>query len=301
MLSAKNRIHYSRSDVVFHIINYLLLAVSFLVIIIPILNIISNSISDPAEVTLGRVGILPIRPTLSVYRYVVTNNQLLTGYGNSLLYTFFGTILSVALTVMVAWPLAQKDFYGRGALTGLFAFTMLFGGGMIPTYLLVKDLGMLNTRWAMILPGALSIWNVFMTRTYFQSNIPDGLCEAANIDGADDFKIIWKIVLPLSKPIIAVMVLFYAVGYWNSYFSGLMYLTSPNLLPLQVVLRNILTSAQTLQEMQGTTIQDQSAQIQMVESLKYAIIVFASLPVLALYPFVQKYFTQGIMIGSLKG
>lgn len=172
---------------------------------------------------------------------------------------------------------------------------------MIPTYLLVKNLGMLNTIWAMIFPSALSIWNIFMTRTYFQSNIPDELCEAANIDGADDFTIICKIVLPISKPIIAVMVLFYAVGQWNSYFSGLMYLMDQNLLPLQVVLRNILNSAQILQEMQGTTTQDQSSQIQMVEALKYAIIVFASIPVLVLYPFVQKYFTKGIMIGSLKG
>ena len=301
MTKRKGSIRGSKSDVVFHTVNYIVLSFCFLIIIIPILNIISNSISDPGEVALGRVTIFPIRPTLTTYKYVVTNKQLLTGYGNSLFYTFFGTILSVALTLMAAYPLSKKDFYGKGAFTGIFAFTMLFGGGMIPTYLLIKDLGMLDTRAVMIIPGALSIWNLFMTRTYFQSNIPDSLCEAASIDGADDFTIIWKIVLPISKPIIAVMVLFYAVSFWNSYFSGLMYLTSENLLPLQVVLRNILTSAQNLQEMQDTMVQDQSVQIQMVEALKYAIIVFASIPVLVLYPFVQKYFTQGIMIGSLKG
>ncbi len=301
MAKKHTSIHMTRSDMTFHVINYIFLTFSFLIILIPILNIVSNSISDPGEVALGRVGILPIRPTLAVYKYVITDRQLLTGYGNSLFYTLFGTILSVVLTILAAYPLSKKDLYGKGVLTGIFFFTMLFGGGMIPTYLVVKNLGMLNTRWAMIFPGALSIWNLFMTRTFFQSSIPEGLCEAANIDGADDFKIIFRIVLPISKPIIAVMVLFYAVGQWNAYFSGLMYLTSQNLLPLQVVLRNILTSAQTLQEMQGTTTQDQSAQIQMVEAMKYAIIVFASVPVLVLYPFVQKYFTQGIMIGSIKG
>ena len=301
MTKRKGSIRGSKSDVVFHTVNYIVLSFCFLIIIIPILNIISNSISDPAAVMLGQVGILPIRPTLIAYQYVLTNSQLLTGYGNSIFYTICATLLALVLTLLAAYPLSKKDFAGRNVFTFIFSFTMLFGGGMVPTYLLIKDLGMLNTRWAMIIPSALSVWNVIMTRTFFQSNIPDGICEAANIDGADDITTFIRVVLPLSKPIIAVMVLFYVVGNWNSYFNGLMYLTDSSLLPLQVVLRNILTSAERLQEMQGQTTQDQNFQIQLVESMKYAIIVFASLPVLVLYPFVQKYFTQGIMIGSIKG
>jgi ABC-type glycerol-3-phosphate transport system permease component len=298
---AKGKFKLGKSDRLFHIFNNVFLGFCFIIIIFPIMNIVSESLSSPNAVMTGKVLFWPVQPTIKAYEKIIINPALLQGYGNSIFYTVVGTLINIVLTIMAAYPLSRKDFYGRKIIISIFVFTMLFGGGLIPTYLLIKDLGMINSRWVMVIPNALSVWNVMIARTFFQNTIPDELCEAAELDGVDDIKMLLLIVLPVSGPIIAVLVLFYAVGHWNSYFDGLIYLKANNLLPLQVVLRNILTSSQILDSMTNLPSAEQSAALELAETLKYSIIVFASLPVLILYPFVQKHFTKGIMIGSLKG
>lgn len=301
MSDKRQNIINAQSDKLFTILNYIFLLICFLIVIFPLLNVVSQSLSSPRAVVSGEVWIWPVEPTLIAYKRILTSTDLLMGFYNSAFYTFFGTIINVTLTIMAAYPLSRKDFYGRQFIIAIFVFTMMFSGGMIPTYLLVRDLNMLDTRWAMIIPNALAVWNVMIARTFFQTTIPVDLYEAAELDGASDTKIITKIVLPLSTPVIAVLTLFYAVGHWNSYFSGLIYLNSKDLLPLQVVLRNILAHASVLEEMISAQTKEKTELLALVEVLKYAIIVFASIPVIILYPFIQKHFTKGIMIGSLKG
>ena len=204
------------------------------------------------------------------------------------------------MTILAAYPLSVKDFVGRGIFTGLFVFTMIFSAPLIPTFLNIEELGLLDSIWVMVLPGAISVYNLIIARTFFQNTIPDEMVEAARLDGADDICVLTKLVLPLSKSILAVLVLYYAIAHWNSYFDAYIYLSSEDKFTLQVVLRNIMSTAAALQEMADATV-DQSKRAAMIEVLKYAVIVFGSLPVIALYPFVQKHFVKGVMIGSLKG
>jgi len=217
------------------------------------------------------------------------------------LYTVTGTIINITLTMMAAYPLSRKELSGREVIIAFLFFTMIFEGGMIPTFLVVRDLGMYNTRWAMIIPTTLSVWNVMIAKSFFQNTFPSELYEAAEIDGCSELGIFLKIVLPLSGSIIAVLVLFYAVGHWNSYFNGLIYIKDKNLQPLQVVLRNILASTQYMSEMVDQMTTEQLNRLSLVEVMKYAIIVAGNLPVAILYPFIQKHFTKGIFIGSIKG
>jgi putative aldouronate transport system permease protein len=238
--------------------------------------------------------------SLDGYRAVFRDHAVVLGFLNSLFYTVVGTAVNVALTLLAAYPLARRDLYGRGVFIFLFVLPLLFNGGLIPTYLVVKDVGLLNTRWALIIPTALAVWNVIITRTYFQITIPDELLEAAQLDGANDFAFFFRIVLPLSGPIIAVNALFYAVGHWNEYFNALLYLTNQSLFPLQLVLREILVQNQIDLTMMAD-VQQYLARQNLAALLKYSLIVVASVPMLAVYPFVQKYFVKGIMIGSLKG
>jgi ABC-type glycerol-3-phosphate transport system permease component len=290
------------ADRVFSFINYIFLTFAFLVVIFPLLNIVSQSLSSPGPVLAGRVLFWPMDFTLLAYEKIVSHPDLINGFLNSMFYTTAGTIVNVVLSIMAAYPLSRKDFHGRKFFIGMFIFTMLFSGGMIPTYLVVKSLGLYNTRLALILPNALTVWNVMLARTFFQNTIPGELYDAAEIDGASDFQVLGRVVLPLAVPIVAVLTLFYAVEHWNSFFNGLIYLRTKELLPLQVVLRNIMANAQELETMTSLTTGAADAQVlAIIEVLKYAIIVFASLPVLILYPFVQKYFVKGIMVGSLKG
>ncbi|MGH2618662.1 MAG: carbohydrate ABC transporter permease, partial [Thermomicrobiales bacterium] len=228
------------------------------------------------------------------------HHLLVRGFLNSLFYTVVGTAVSVTLTILAAYPLSRKDLYGRGVFMFLFLFTLLFSGGLIPTYLVVKEMGMLNTRWALIVPTALSVWNLIITRTYFQTAIPDELHDAATIDGANDFRFLRDMVLPLSGPIIAVNALFYAVGHWNAYFDALIYLNDESLYPLQLVLRQILILNQTNLRMTGD-VTSMLAREYLADLLKYALIVVATVPLLLVYPFVQKHFVKGALIGSLKG
>jgi putative aldouronate transport system permease protein len=294
------RIKESTGDRLFSIVNYLLLTAFLITVLYPLVYIVSASFSDATAVVSGQVWLWPVKPTLDGYRAVFNDREIVSGFLNSLFYTVVGTVVNVILTILAGYPLSRKDLFGRNVLTFLFVFTMLFSGGMIPTYLVVKDLGLLNTRWALIIPTALSAYNVIITRTYFQMNLPDELLEAAQIDGANDFTFLWRIVLPLSGPIIAVNALFYAVGHWNEFFNALIYLTDQSLFPLQLVLREILVQNQ-VDLSQITDVQKYLEMQNLANLLKYALIVVSTVPVLVVYPFVQKHFVKGIMIGSLKG
>lgn len=286
-------------DRVFNTANYVILTIFLIIILYPLLYILSSSISDPGAVTSGEVWLWPVDPTLIAYQRIFREPALIKGFLNSVFYTVAGTAINVVLTILAGYPLSRKDLPGRGIILFLFLFTTLFNGGLIPTYIVVGELGLLNTRWAMILPPALAVWNVIITRTYFQTTIPDELLEAAQLDGSGDFRFLWDVVRPLSGPIIAVNALFYAVGHWNGYFDALIYLTDPDLYPLQLVLRSILVQNQTNLRMTGD-IESMLLRENLADLLKYALIVVASIPLLIAYPFVQRHFVKGALIGSLK-
>ncbi|MGC6585724.1 carbohydrate ABC transporter permease [Paenibacillus sp. FSL W7-1279] len=287
----------SRADRVFDLFNYAFLTLLLIVILYPLYFIIIASVSDPISVSGGKVWLFPVDFTLEGYQRIMENQTIWVGYKNTLVYMTVGTAVNVAITVTGAYPLSRKDMYGRNLFMFLITFTMFFSGGLIPTYLLVKSLGLMNSMWALILPGAVSVWNLIITRTFFQHNIPDELREAAAMDGCSDFKFFLQVALPLSKSILAVLVLFYGVSHWNSFFSALIYLRNEAQYPLQLVLRNILIQNE-VQELMNL---DLGASNSLSESIKYGVIIVASIPVLILYPMVQKYFVKGVMIGSLKG
>lgn len=289
----------SVKDKVFVVLNYTLLGIIACLMIYPLIYVLSASFSNPARTILGDVWLFPKEMTVDLYVKVFQNEKILIGYRNTIIYTVFGTFINLLFSVMIAYPLSRKDFYGRNVITVFIMITMFFSGGMIPTYLLVKDLGMLDTIWAIVLPGAVSVYNVIIMRTFFQS-IPNELQEAASIDGCGNISFLMKIVMPLSMPIIAVMTLFYGVGHWNAYFDSLIYLNDESKFPLQLFLRQMLIQ----EDMSGMSSASDSAiseHLMQIEGLKYAVVIVASLPMLVLYPFLQKYFVKGVMIGSLKG
>lgn len=288
------------SDRLFSILNNTFLFISMMVVAYPLIYIISSSLSSPQAVMAHKVWLLPVDFDLISYRAVFTNKQIGLGYMNSLIYMASGTVVSVLLTMLLAYPLSRKEFYGRNVVTKFILFTMLFTGGIIPLYLTVRNLGIYNTRWAIILPNAITVWNVIIARTFLQDNISDELYEAAMIDGCSDIRFLFSFVFPLSGAIVAVLGLFYAVGQWNKYFDALLYLQDQALYPLQIVLRNILIINKNTPSMT----MDVEAAIRaqgLSETIRYALIVVASLPLLVLYPFVQKFFVKGVMIGSVKG
>ncbi|MBS4178227.1 carbohydrate ABC transporter permease [Lederbergia citrea] len=299
MAAKSMKIKDSFSDRIFLTIVYIFLGILTISVLYPLIYIVSSSLSSPAAVSSGRVWLLPVDFSLQGYKVVFKNPQIITGYTNSLIYTTFGTIISVSLTVLIAYPLSRKNFVGRNILMIFIVFTMLFYGGLIPTYLVVKELGMIDTRWSMIIPNAIAVWQVIIARTFFQSTISEELVEASEMDGCSDFRFLWSVVIPLSKPIIAVLILMYAVGQWNAYFDALIYLKSEALHPLQIVLRNIII----LNTSSGGSIEasEMIARQQLADLMKFSLIVVASLPVLLIYPFVQKHFVKGMMIGSIKG
>mgnify|MGYP001032834092 FL=1 len=239
-LQRANRVKESVGDRIFLGFIYLFLLFLLAVILFPLIYIVSSSFSSPLAVSSGQVVLWPVDFSTRGYEVALSNPQIITGYGNSLFYTFFGTIISVTLTVAIAYPLSKKTFFGRNIIMAFLVLTMLFNGGLIPTYLVVKAMGMLDTRWALLIPAAIGVWQVIIARTFFQTNIPDELAEAAELDGCGDLRFLWSVVLPLSKPIIAVLALMYAIYQWNSYFDALIYLKSPDLYPLQLILRSIL-------------------------------------------------------------
>ncbi|HIZ35210.1 MAG TPA: carbohydrate ABC transporter permease [Candidatus Ruania gallistercoris] len=295
--SRPTRVRESGVDRVFLIGVYILLVTFLLVVLVPLGYIVASSFSSPAAVSAGRVFLWPVEFTLRGYEVALTNPKILSGFANSLFYTVIGTAMSVVLTVMLAYPLSRADFVGRKVLTGAVVFTMLFAGGMIPTYLVVQAMGMLDTRWAMLIPKAVAVWPAILAITYFRSAIPDEVREAGEIDGASDLRILWKLILPLATPMLAVIALMYAIGQWNSYFDALIYLRDDSLYPLQLVLRNILI----LNTDSGADAASALERQQLANLLKYSLIVISTVPMMLIYPFVARYFTKGLLLGAVKG
>lgn len=294
------KIKQSRGDRIFDIVNIILLSLIMLVILYPLYFIVIASFSDPLEVLAGKVVLYPKRFNLDAYGMVFRDSSIMTGYRNTIFYTLFGTAINISLSVLAAYPLSRRDFVGRQLLTMVLTITMFFSGGMIPLYLTVSSLGLLDTIWAILLPGAVSVWNVVIIRTYFQTSIPFELTEAAMVDGASNFQLLFRVILPLSTPVIAVMVLFYGVAHWNAFFNALIYINSKQLYPLQLVLRSILVQNTMSDDMMSDL--DTLANRQLLaETIKYALIVVATAPIIAVYPFLQKYFVKGIMVGAVKG
>lgn len=277
---------------------YTVLILVTCIVLYPLIYILSSSFSSPSAVASGKVWLWPVEFSLKGYEGLLGNTQIVTGYLNSLFYTAAGTFISVTLTIMIAYPLSRKTLSGRNVFMMIITFTMLFSGGLIPTYMVVKELGLINTRWALLIPNAIWVWQVIIARTFFMSSIPDELAEAGEIDGCSDLRFLWNIVLPLAKPIIAVLGLMYAVGQWNSYFDALIYLKNDALYPLQLVLRSIIILNNSAG---GADLGKMVERQQLAELLKYSLIVVATLPILAVYPFVQRFFVQGMLVGSVKG
>ena len=296
----KNRKKTGSSDFLFYCITGMIITFFFLIVLYPVIFVIAASFSSGDAVTAGKVFLWPVDFSLDGYQTVFHNSQVLTGFKNSFLYTFVGTVINVTLTMCAAYALTRIEVPGINKIMFLFTFTMFFGGGIIPNYILVRNLHLMNTMWAMVLPGAISAYNLIIARTFIQSNIPKELHEAAEMDGCGDIKFFLKIVLPLSGAVIAVLVLFYGVANWNSYFNAMLYLNDKDKYSLPIVLKQILISSQ----IDPSTVTDPELQMQIARIanvMKYSLIVVAMVPIAIIYPFIQKYFVKGVMIGSIKG
>ena len=293
-VSADDRIFYSTVTV------FLVLFTAS--VLWPIIYIISASFSSATAVNAGRVILWPIGFTLDGYEAVFAYRKVPIGFRNSIFYTVAGTVFSVCLTLMAAYPLSRKNFQGRKFYTTLYVITMFFSGGLIPSYLLIVQLGLVNTIWAIIIPGSFSTYNMIITRTFFMSTIPGDLLDASQIDGCSDARYFFVILLPLSKAVIAVITLFYAVGNWNSWFPAMIYLRNPDLHPLQLVLREVLVLSQiSMLGFEDLDVETLESMMNRAELLKFSLIVVSTIPIIVVYPFIQKYFVKGVMIGSLKG
>lgn len=288
----------TRGDKVFYLVNTILLALLALIVLYPLYFIIIASFSDPDAVLGGRVIFYPVQVTFEGYAKILQRVDVWRGYLNTIIYTAITVVLALAVTIPGGWALSRNTLPGKKFFMVYFIIPMFFGGGLIPFYNVMSSLGLINTIWAVILPSILSVWNLFMTRTFFESSIPSGLVEAAKIDGANEFQIFLLLVLPLSKAIMAVMALYYAIGQWNSYFNAMIFLQDETLYPLQLVLKEILIASESTTGGSGETILEQ---YRLANQIKYVSVIVSSAPVMMLYPFVQKYFAQGVMIGSLKG
>ena len=301
----KFKLRTSGRDLVFLTFNTLFLVLFFLITLYPMIYVLSASLSDPDAVSSGRMVLWPVDFTLQGYKYIFKYQEIWTGYGNTIFYTVLGTIFALLITIPCAYGLSRRDLKGRGAVMAYFMITMYVSGGMIPGYLNIQSLGLVNTRLYMILSGGFSVYNMIVARTFFSNSIPWELHEAARIDGANDFTTFFRIVLPLAKPIMVVLMLYYGVAYWNSYFTAMMYLTDRAKFPLQLILKEILISSQISQaSIEGLTVEEISQIFQQEKTanlLKYGVIVVSSLPMLIIYPFLQKFFAKGVMIGSVKG
>lgn len=293
----------TKKDQIFKWIVYFFLIVVLIIVLYPLFYIAIASISQPKFVNSGQVWLWPKGLNLAGYKLIFQDNDIWIGYRNTIFYTVVGVAINLFVTLPAAYALSRRDFFGRGFFMAMFVFTMFFSGGLIPTYLLVKKLGLVDTVWALLLPNAAAVWNIILTRTFFQSTIPKELEEAAKIDGCSNTKMFFKVVLPLSTPIIAVMALFYGVGHWNEYFNALIYLSNKNLYPLQMILRQILVLQSIVSNsvMTGSMAELLAKKQDLAAIMKYALMIVASLPLIIAYPFLQRYFVKGVMIGSLKG
>ena len=295
---ARRNARMSRGDRIFGLVNAALLWIVSIIMLYPLLYVVACSFSDPLSVVQSRITLLPQGATLAAYERVFRNEMIMSGYKNTLVYTLLGTAINVVITLMTAYPLSRPDLVGKKAVNSMIAFTMLFSGGMVPTFLVVKDLGLMDSVWAIVLPGAMSAWNMFIVKIYYMTSIPRELIEAADVDGASDIRAYLSIVTPLSAPIVAVMVLYYGVGHWNAYFDALLYLRDKARYPLQLVIRTFFTASDYAEQGGGS---GDTAMLLINETMKYALIVIASAPILCLYPLLQRYFIKGVMLGAIKG
>jgi len=295
----------SKGDRLFDAAALTILAAILLVCIYPLYYTVIASISEPEMVITGKVYLVPLRITLDSYRNMLNYKQIWTGYANTIFYTLVGTLYNLFLLLPASYAMAQKTLKGRNLIMGIMVFTMYFGGGIVPDYLLRKSMGLIDNPLVMIIPGAFSVFYMLITRTFFQTSIPNALPEAAKIDGASELCIFIQIILPISGSIIAVMTLYHAVDHWNSYFNALLYLNNSKYHPLQLILRQILIVNQDLKatsySMSADALDDLIRRQKLAQTMKYALIVISNLPVLIAYPFVQKYFVKGVLIGSIKG
>ncbi|MEK5069448.1 carbohydrate ABC transporter permease [Sporosarcina sp. FSL K6-1508] len=288
-------------DKSFDLLNKIFLTAIVIIVVYPLIFVISASISDPAAVSSGKMWLLPIDITFDGYKLILQDASIWLGYRNTIFYTTVGTLIHLFVLLPCAYALSRKELMGRKYILWIILFTMMFSGGLIPTYLVIKTLGMLDTMWALVIPGVVGAWSILVARTFFQQSIPDQLVEASKIDGASDFYIFLRIVLPLSLPIVAVMSLFHAVGLWNQYFNALIYLSDRDKYPLQLILREILVVNQMqLGEGSGEQTESLIEQVRTGGLIKYAVIIVSSLPLLIAYPFLQRFFVQGVLIGSIK-
>ena len=287
-----------QSNVIFYRLVKVILGVLTAIIIYPLYFIVIASISDPDAVLAGEVFLYPVKVTFSGFTKILEESSVWRGYLNTIIYTVLTVILSLFVTIPAGWTLSRKNLPFKKFLMIYFIIPMFFGGGLIPFYNIMSRLGLVNTIWAIIIPSILSVWNLFMTKTFFASSIPESLIEAAKIDGAGQFKTFLIVVLPLAKPIIAVMALYYAIGQWNSYFNAMIFLQDEKLYPLQLVLKEILIATESTVGGSGETILEQ---YRLATQIKYVSVIISSLPVLMLYPFVQKFFVKGVLLGSVKG
>lgn len=298
LFKRKKTLFEARSDRIYYLINNIILGLLAIIVIYPLYFIVIASFSNPDAVMNGEVLLFPIQFSLEGYQRLLGESQIWIGYRNTILYTTLGTALNIFVTIPAGWALSRKNLAFRKFMMWFFIVTMFFGGGLIPFYLLVSRLNMIDSPLALIIPGAVSVWNVFMTKAFYESNIPEELLEAAKIDGAGEYRTFLSIILPISKPIIAVMILFYAVGHWNSYFNALIFIQSENLYPLQLVLRDILIVAEgTTGTGDPQTILEQQ---RIANMIKYSSIIVSSLPIIILYPFIQRFFEKGFLVGSFK-
>jgi len=293
----------TRADKVFVFFVYVFLILALIITLYPLIYIISASISDPVYVNSGEMVLFPRGITFAGYELIFGNQDIWRGYLNTIFYTVLGTGINLLVTIPVAYALSRPEFYGKKFFTTFMLITMFIGGGLIPTYMLIVNMGMLDTVWALVLPGATSVFNIVITRTFFQSTIPRELEEAAIVDGCSDFYMFIKIILPLSMPIIAVMALFFGVGHWNSWFSALIYLRDRSMFPLQLILREILVLQDmfSMPAMTGDMAEVMHNRMQLAQVIQYGVMIVATLPIIIVYPFLQKYFVKGMMVGSLKG
>ncbi|EST89262.1 hypothetical protein T233_01710 [Vagococcus lutrae LBD1] len=300
------KIKDTKADKIFVGFVYLFLALALIIVLYPLVYIVSASISEPQFVNSGEMWLLPKGFTFEGYKTIFQNENIWRGYRNTIFYTALGTTINLAVTLPAAYALSRVDFYGKKLFMNFMLLTMFISGGLIPSYLLIKNLGMIDTIWALVIPNAASVYNIVVTRTFFQSSIPREMEEAAIVDGCSDFKMFIKIILPLSMPIIAVMGLFYGIGHWNSYFNALIYISNKSMYPLQMVLREILVLQDLSSNSTATNVSASTAEMlyskqQLVQVIKYGVMIVSTLPVIVVYPFLQRYFVKGVMIGSLKG
>lgn len=292
--------HYCKSDKIFYIITGVILTVIFIMVLYPCIYVLSASFSSGTAVQSGRVVLWPVDFTLEGYLAVINTPNVWIGYRNTTFYTITGTIINLFVTIICAYCMARPDLRGKNGFMLFFSFTMFFNGGLIPNYIVVQKLGLLNSIWALLLPSAMNVYNMIIARTFIKSSIPGELLEAAKIDGCSDIRYLTDVVIPLSKAVIAVLVLYYGVGHWNQYFSAMIYISDRNMYPLNLFLREILV----MDQIDPSTVEDPTIQAKIAEIagiLKYALIVVSMIPILLIYPWVQKYFIKGVMIGSVKG